>query len=656
MNDQWAPGVGVNFTYIDNSTKPVIRDVYPSSAILSGGIHVLIFGSDLAHNKSEIINITLAGVPVKTINFVSVNLINVTVGSASVPCSGDVVIHTIHGVAVLTNGFTYISTNDSKPVISHIYPNSGVCSGNETVTIMGRNLVTNSSDIINVTLAGVPVIAVLSANSTTITVLSGRTDTPHSGDVIVTSSSYGEIRYTNGFTYIIDYYSIITSVIPSTGPLSGDQTVCITGRLLCNGNLNDVVQVTLAGVPVKFIINATTTHVCVMSAMSLNVTSGPVMIRSISRGIIISSNDIQYHYESSARVPSISRVIPCAGRLGGGDEITIFGENLVSSSSEIDSVHLAGVLVKSIVSANITTVVVVSGASPSSRTGDVVISIINRGIAVLPNGFNYEVVNIPVISEFAPNQGPIAGGQTVTITGIDMCDGTSRDIISITIAGVSVSNINNVSRNVITITTGAAVSDINGTVAVTSFSRGRVSSEILYYYHAPGVISIIKPNVVPYDVHTQVTIYFTKPFYSGEMTDLIRVTLAGADAKPLYVGRESIIVEAQPVHTPCSGAIEIISNLYGTTVKYDAFSYIKPDNINDGQPGMSNWTVAALATGGVIGIAGLAGGVLFFMNRGNKKNKVDLLLQDVEESEQVNGMGDGGDNHSTTEYTALTLN
>lgn len=88
-------------------------------------------------------------------------------------------------------------------------------------------------------------------------------------------------------------------------------------------------------------------------------------------------------------------VIPMAGSVSGGTEVTISGSNL-GNGGDITNVTLCGV-VASIISQSATQVVVMSGASDSVCTGAVVVSSVSRGIASKVNAYVYMPPTAPVV-------------------------------------------------------------------------------------------------------------------------------------------------------------------------------------------------------------------------------------------------------------------
>ena len=71
-----------------------------------------------------------------------------------------------------------------------------------------------------------------------------------------------------------------------------------------------------------------------------------------------------------------------------------------------------------------------------------------------------------------PNNGPLAAGNTVTITGSSMTNGVGGDVTSVTIKGQAVSSIVSIAPTEIVVVVGAGATAGVGNVVVTSTAFG----------------------------------------------------------------------------------------------------------------------------------------------------------------------------------------
>jgi hypothetical protein len=84
-------------------------------------------------------------------------------------------------------------------VIQAVNPTAGPLVGGQVLTISGQNL--SRSDIVNVTVAGVPVLSILSQNVTQVIVVTGPRPAAALGSVNITTTR-GESRFADSYTYL----------------------------------------------------------------------------------------------------------------------------------------------------------------------------------------------------------------------------------------------------------------------------------------------------------------------------------------------------------------------------------------------------------------------------------------------------------------------
>jgi hypothetical protein len=116
--------------------------------------------------------------------------------------------------------------------------------------------------------------------------------------------------------------------------------------------------------------------------------------------------------------PTVSSVSPNSGSTGGGTAVTITGTNFAAGATVMFG------------SAAATNVVVGSGTqitatTPAGSAGAVTVTVTNPGgqSGSLTSGFTYVIV--PTVSSVSPNNGPVAGGTAVTITGTNFAAGAT---------------------------------------------------------------------------------------------------------------------------------------------------------------------------------------------------------------------------------------
>lgn len=136
--------------------------------------------------------------------------------------------------------------------------------------------------------------------------------------------------------------------------------------------------------------------------------------------------------------PVVSSVSPSSGAIGGGNTVTITGANLLGAQT----VEFGGVAASSFTVDSSTSITVTVPAGTTLGAVSVVVT-----TAVGSNAANtlYSYVSTSVFTSITPSSGPIAGGTTVTITGVGFT-GTS----SVTFAGVAAKSFTVVNDSTIT--------------------------------------------------------------------------------------------------------------------------------------------------------------------------------------------------------------
>ena len=134
----------------------------------------------------------------------------------------------------------------------------------------------------------------------------------------------------------------VSSVTPSTGPLSGGNTITITGT-----NFDGTAQVSIGGVPsTNFTVNSSTSMTATVPA---GTAVGPVSV-IVTTAAGSNPNNLLYTYVSAPVFTSIS---PASGPIAGGTKVTITGVSITGTTS----VTFAGVNAQSFTVVNDTTII-----------------------------------------------------------------------------------------------------------------------------------------------------------------------------------------------------------------------------------------------------------------------------------------------------------
>ncbi len=183
-----------------------------------------------------------------------------------------------------------------------------------------------------------------------------------------------------------------------------------------------------------------------------------------------------------APAPTVYSLSPNAGPLAGSTAISITGANFASPSG----VSIGGNAATSVVGVNSTTITAVT---PAHGAGAVSVVVTNGDAqtGTLPNGFTYQAA--PTVSSVAPNGGPLAGGTSITITGV----GFTSTVNDVTIGGTSCTAISRINSTTITCVTPAKTAAAYNVVVTNSDGQtGTLSSG--YTYRAAPTVTSATPN------------------------------------------------------------------------------------------------------------------------------------------------------------------
>ncbi|BCK66142.1 hypothetical protein Srufu_000950 [Streptomyces libani subsp. rufus] len=290
----------MSFTYVSASV-PVLTSVSPNSGPAAGGTTVTLTGTGLAATTAVRFGVTPAT------SFTVVSDTHVT--AVAPPGTGTVQITaTTPGGA--SNGLSY--TYSGAPTLSGISPNQGSTSGGNTVTLTGTNLTGATS----VTFGGTPAISVTVLSATQITAV---VPAATAGPVDVTVTTPGGIS-TLPKSYFYVSPPVLAGVTPPSGPLSGGNTVTLTGT-----NLIEATAVRFGATPAtSFTVVSDTQITAVVPAGAAGLSS--VTVTTVGG----TSNSVSYTYLAA---PSITALVPNHGPASGGSTATLTGSNFAQTTT-----------------------------------------------------------------------------------------------------------------------------------------------------------------------------------------------------------------------------------------------------------------------------------------------------------------------------------
>ncbi|MER7463268.1 IPT/TIG domain-containing protein [Streptomyces sp. NPDC097981] len=255
---------------------------------------------------------------------------------------------------------------------------------------------------------------------------------------------------------------VVTSVVPNSGPAAGGATVTINGS-----GFTGVTGVKFGTVSTPFYLISSTkiTAISPAGTGTVNVTV------STTAGV---SNGVAYTFVPT---PVISSLAPDQGPTAGANTVTIAGTSLAGATAVQFGTSPAAI------TGNTSTQVTVTVPSAAAAApADVTVTTAGGASTPLP----YYYIPNPAITLLSPNQGPLAGGNTVTITGSGLTLTSAVRFGTGTATGISI-----VSDSQIT----AVAPSGSGSVTVTVTTPGGTSmpglgSAYYTYLAAPNVSSL----------------------------------------------------------------------------------------------------------------------------------------------------------------------
>ena len=443
---------------------PTVTSVSPGGGPIAGGTPVTITGTNFAAGATVMFGSNSAT------NVVVVSATQIAATTPAGSAGAVTVTVTVNGQAgSLTNGYTY----DVPATVTSVSPNTGTTAGGTSVTITGTNFATGAT----VTFGSNAATNVVVVSGTQIT---ATTPAGTAGAVTVTVTNPGVAggSLASGFTYVV--IPTVTSVSPNTGTTAGGTSVTITGTNFA------------AGATVTIGSNAAT-NVVVVSGTQITATTPAGSIGAVTVTVTVNgqAGSLASGFTYVAP-PTVTSVSPNVGTTAGGTSVTITGTNFVTGATVTFGSNAA---------TNVTIVssTQITAATPAGAAGAVTVTVTNPGSLVgsLTNGYTYVVV--PTVASITPNNGPIGGGTSVTITGTNFAAGAT-----VTIGSNAATNVTIVSSTQITATTPAHAAGA-ATVTVTVNGQSGSLTNGFTYLGAPTVTSL-SPNNGPTAGGTSVTI------------------------------------------------------------------------------------------------------------------------------------------------------
>ncbi len=441
---------------------------------------------------------------------------------------------------------TFSAVSGPVPAVSSVAPSSGSTAGGTAVTITGTNFVAGAT----VTFGGTAAtnVAVVSSTSITATTPAGA-----AGGVTVTVTNPGgqSGSLASAFTYIAP--PTVSSVAPNSGLPAGGTAVTITGTNFAAG-----ATVTFGG--------TAATNVVVVSSTSITATT-PAGSAGAVTVTVTNSNGLSGSLASGFTYvvpPTVSSVSPNSGSTAGGTAVTITGTNFAAGAT----VTFGSTAATNVVVVSSTTI---TATTPVGTTGAVTVTVKVSGISgSLASGFTYVVT--PTVSSVSPNNGPAAGGTSVTITGTNFAAGATVTFGSTAATNVVVVNSTTITATVPAGSAGAVT--VTVTVTVNGLSGSLTNG---FTYVVPPTVSSGSPSTGSTAGGTAVTITGTN-FVSGAT-----VTFGGAAATNVVVVNSTTITATTPAGS--AGAVTVTVTVGGLSGSLaSGFTYVVTPTVSSVSP------------------------------------------------------------------------
>jgi hypothetical protein len=198
---------------------------------------------------------------------------------------------------------------------------------------------------------------------------------------------------------------------------------------------------------------------------------------------------------ASMVAPSISGLSPTGGSTAGGTSVTISGSGFTGATAvDFGSNAATGV------SVNSDSQIVATSPSGSLGTVDVTVTT-PAGTSGFTTADHYTYISTPAVTGVSPSAGPLAGGTSVTVTGVNLSGASAVRFGGTSGTGVVVNSATSV--------TATSPAKSAGTVDVTVVTPGgttSVTSADQFTYEAVPTVSGVSPSTGPSTGGTSVTV------------------------------------------------------------------------------------------------------------------------------------------------------
>jgi hypothetical protein len=537
---------------------PRVTSISPNTGTILGNTSVTISGT----NFIGATKVTFGTVDVTGFQLNSAGSISMSTPPQNAAGPVNVTVTINNGTANVTSTdvvtFTYTLP---PPVVNSITPASGNTGGGTAVQIFGQYF-TNASAV---TIGGAAASNVVVVSDTQITATTG----PHTAGtglavVVTTPIGTGTGVAPNGVYTYGTPPPTVSSVSPNTGPITGGQTVTITGTSFIGAT-----SVTFGGVPAtgvgtpscSAVTPPSTVSVCTITVTTPPHASGFVDV-AVTTPVATGSGTNLYSY--SASPPTVTAISPVTGSTTGGTKVTITGTNFTGTPE----VTIGGVAAAEVTVINSTTLTAVTPAGTGSNVPVVVIT--SFGNSTAANIYSYvapppPILPAPTVTSVSPGFGTTLGLTPVTIKGTNLTGATN-----VTFGGNPATNVIVVDAATITALTPPGAVGLVAVAVTTPGGTGSAANAYQYVVAAPTVTAVTANTGTNLGGST-VTITGTN--FSGATA----VTFGGNPVTSFTVLTATTISATTPAATPpgAVGAVDVtVTTPAGTGTGAKLFTYV----------------------------------------------------------------------------------
>ena len=192
-----------------------------------------------------------------------------------------------------------------------------------------------------------------------------------------------------------------------------------------------------------------------------------------------------------ALVPTVTSISPTAGPTAGGTTVTIAGTNFTGATA----VSFGGTAATTF---TVNSATQITATAPARAAGTVDITVTTPGGTSAANAADrYTYVAAPTVTSISPNQGPVAGGTTVTITGTGFAAAPGAGAVRFGTATATYTI--NSNTQITAVAPAGAVGAVDITVTTPGGTSATSAADRYTYAAAPVASNFTYGSIVPYN-------------------------------------------------------------------------------------------------------------------------------------------------------------